>query len=233
MTAEAEGRLQGIKACVFDAYGTLFDHASPVEFVKEDLGEKADQLVQLWRRKQLEYTWLRSLMGEEHHEDFWHVTGEALDYALAALDLNRPDLRAGLMQGYLTIQPFPEVPATLNRLKDSGMTLGILSNGSPSMLTAAVNNASLRPLFDHILTVEEVGVFKPHASVYQLVGTHVKVEPHEVCFLSSNGWDSQGAAAFGFRVVWINRYQQPQERLPGDIINTIQTLDALPPLLGR
>ena len=233
MSVGPDPRLKGVTACVFDAYGTLFDLASPAEFVRDQLGEKADMLIQVWRRKQLEYTWLRSVMGEQYHEDFWHVTGEALDYALAALDLDRPDLRAALMQGYLTIQPFPEVPETLRRLKSQGMPLAILSNGSPSMLTAAVNNAALRPLFDQILSVEEVGVFKPHTSVYQLVPTHMNVEPNSVCFLSSNGWDAQGAAAFGFRVVWINRYNQPRERLPGELVTTIETLDALPPLLGK
>lgn len=222
--------LQDIGACVFDAYGTLFDTASAAARCKDALGSDWAVLSDTWRRKQLEYSWLRSLMGR--HTDFWHVTGDSLDYALASVKRNDPALRAMLMQQYLSLDPYPEVPDMLRRLKDKGMKVAILSNGSPTMLTAAVNSAGLSAVIDAALSVEAVGVYKPHPSVYQLAVDKLAVPAPRICFLSSNGWDAAGAAAFGFRTVWVNRTSAPPENLPASPERQITSLAQLAGLLG-
>ena len=198
-------------AVVFDAYGTLFDYASAAARSTADLGDAAPRLTALWRDKQLQYTWLRSLQGR--HADFWQVTSDALDYALASLNLADPKLHARLMESYLTLDPFPEVPAVLQRLKQSGARTAILSNGSPKMLTAAVAAAHLEPYLDAVLSVEEVGVFKPHPKVYQLAATRLALEPREIWFVSANAWDAWSASSFGLRTAWCNRYHQHPEHL--------------------
>ena len=156
-------RLADIRACVFDAYGTLFDFASAARACRDALGDQADALTALWRDKQLQYTWLRAAQGR--HADFWQVTGDALDFVLETMDLDRPDLRERLMNCYLTLAPFPEVHDVLQQLKRAGMRTAILSNGSPRMLLAAVAGARLESLLDAVLSVEEVGVYKPHPHV--------------------------------------------------------------------
>jgi len=219
-----------IDACVFDAYGTLFDYASASARCKDALGADWQGFSDLWRRKQLEYTWLRSLMGR--HTDFWHVTGEALDYTLEAFKRHDPALRALLMQQFLNLDAYPEVPEMLRTLKAKKVRTAILSNGSPTMLTAAVHSAGLTPLLDASLSVESVAIFKPHPSVYQLVVDRLGVTANRVCFLSSNGWDAAGAAAFGFRAVWVNRAGAPREKLPAQPEREIRSLAELPALLG-
>lgn len=204
--------LKDIRVCVFDAYGTLFDPASVARSAQDALGERWQALAGLWRDKQLQYTWLRGLAG--HHADFWQVTGDALDFSLAQLDIDDNALRERLMNAYLAIEAYPEVPNTLAALAARGMRRAILSNGSPAMLDAAVANAGIGDRLDAVLSVEAVGVFKPHPSVYALATTHFGVAPHEVCFLSSNGWDAYSAKAFGFRVLWCNRFGQAPERIP-------------------
>ena len=156
-------KLPGIEACVFDAYGTLFDVNSAALATQDSLGEKWQPLAELWRAKQLQYTWLRSLAGR--HADFWQVTGDALDFALASFELEDPELRARLMELYLALSVYPDVPDTLKRLKLAGMKLAILSNGSPAMLASAAANAGIAELFDAVLSVEEVKVYKPHPAV--------------------------------------------------------------------
>ena len=222
--------LDGIRACVFDAYGTLFDFSSPMQARREKIGADADKLNTLWRQKQLEYSWLRSLMGR--HTDFWQITGEALDYAMAACDLTDPALRAELMQLYLTIEPYPESIETLRQLRAGKMQTAVLSNGSPTMLTAAVNHAEMTPLLNSVISVEEAGVYKPHPSVYQLVVDKFEVQPAEVLFLSANAWDVAGAAAFGFQVAWCNRTGLPPEKLPGEPVATVGSLAEVPGLVG-
>jgi 2-haloacid dehalogenase len=222
--------LDGIRACVFDAYGTLFDVASAAARCRDVLGDRIGPLAALWRDKQLTYSWLRGLQGR--HADFWQVTGEALDYALEVLGIADGALRERLMTLYLTLEAFPEVPATLTRLKAAGMTTAILSNGSPAMLEAAVAGAKLGGLLDHVLSVEAVGVFKPHPKVYQLALDRLALPAHAIAFQSSNGWDAHAAAAFGMRVVWCNRYGQPRERLPGQPDRELRDLAALPALVG-
>ena len=223
--------IHGAQACVFDAYGTLFDVHAAVGAVKGEIGPEADRLSQIWRQKQLEYTWLRSLMHA--HEDFWRLTADGLDYAMEAVGLiDRADLRAKLLDLYLKLDCYPEVPATLDRLKASGLSTAILSNGAPPMLESAVKNAALAERLDAVLSVEEIGVFKPDPRVYQLACDRLGVAAEAVCFLSSNAWDVAGAAHFGFQVVWINRFGQPRERLPGAPKAVIESLDELPALLG-
>ncbi|MBI5109906.1 MAG: haloacid dehalogenase type II [Rhodocyclales bacterium] len=222
--------LRDIEACVFDAYGTLFDFNTAAAGARDELGDDWQRLSDLWRLKQLQYTWLRGLAG--HHAEFWQVTGDALDFALAQLGIERPGLRERLMQLYLRLGCFPEVPAMLNVLKQRGIKLAILSNGSPAMLSAVVSNAGLEGVFDAVLSVEEVGVFKPHPAVYGLAAQRLGLVPQGICFLSSNGWDACSAKAFGFRVFWCNRYGQPPERIPSTPDGEISDLAALPGLLA-
>jgi 2-haloacid dehalogenase len=219
-------KLPGIQACVFDAYGTLFDVNSAARTAQDALGEKWQPLAELWRTKQLQYTWLRGLAG--HHADFWQVTGDALDFALSTLRLEDAVLRARLMNLYTVLSAYPEVPDTLQRLKAAGMKLAVLSNGTPAMLTAAATNAGIADLFDAVLSVEEVKVYKPHPSVYELACKRLDVDRSRICFLSSNGWDAYSAKAFGFRVLWCNRFGQAPERIPETPDAQIATLVELP-----
>jgi 2-haloacid dehalogenase len=205
-------KLAGIRACVFDAYGTLFDVNSAARAVQSTLGERWQPLAELWRSRQLQYTWLRSLGGR--HVDFWQVTGEALDFAMAALKIEDGALRERLMGLYLQLTPYPEVGASLQQLKALGMKLAILSNGSPHMLAAAAESAGIAELLDAVLSVEEVGVYKPHPKVYQLACDRLGLQAGEICFISSNGWDAYSAKAFGMRVLWCNRFGQAEERIP-------------------
>jgi 2-haloacid dehalogenase len=222
--------LTGIKACVFDAYGTLFDFASAARNCRDLIGDQTDKLTALWRDKQLQYTWLRAVQGR--HADFWQVTGDALDYSLETLALDNPALRERLMLLYLTLEPFPEVPAVLKQLKDAGMRTAILSNGSPEMLAPLVTAAKLNPVLDAVLSVEDAGVYKPHAKVYQLAVDRLGVPASAIAFQSSNAWDAYAAKAFGMQVVWCNRYGQRPERLPGTPDREIKTLSELPALVG-
>lgn len=217
------------RACVFDAYGTLFDVHSAIRRGGEELGEKANAVSELWRQKQLEYTWLRSLMGA--YADFWQVTADSLDFALSASNANTAALHRKLMELYLSLDPYPEVKETLSKLKQADLRTAILSNGSPRMLDAAVKSAGLEGLIDEVLSVEDVGIYKPDSRVYQLAVDRLSIPKEKICFLSSNGWDARGAAHFGFTVAWINRFMREPERIPGDLGATIQTLDELPPLL--
>jgi len=225
----SQSPLQDIKACVFDAYGTLFDVHSAIGRYRSRLGEIADQVSSVWRIKQLEYTWLRSLMGA--HADFWQVTGDALDYAFDSFEICDRQLRNDLLEAYMRLDCYPEVPEMLNRLKRGGMQTAILSNGSPGMLESAVAGSGLIHLIDNILSVEEVGIFKPDPRVYQLALDRLGLSKKEITFQSSNAWDIAGAAAFGLSTVWVNRFGQKQERLPSGPKVEIKTLADLPPLI--
>jgi 2-haloacid dehalogenase len=222
--------LASVRACVFDAYGTLFDFAAAARGCRDVLGESIDKLTALWRDKQLQYTWLRALQGR--HADFWQVTGDALDFALETLTIEKPGLRDRLMNLYLTLDAFPEVPDVLKRLKTAGVRTAILSNGSPMMLDAAVKEAGLGSLLDAVLSVEEVGVYKPHPKVYQLAVDRLGVPAGAIAYESSNAWDAYAASAFGMQVVWCNRYGQRPERLPGKPDRMVTSLAELPSLLG-
>ena len=216
------------RAFVFDAYGTLFDVHSIVEAARA-ITSDPQTLSVLWRQKQLEYTWLRSLM--ERYEDFWVVTGQALRYALRRLGITATEAQVEtLMEAYLTLRPFPEVPAALRAL--AGTPLAILSNGSPRMLEAAVGSSGLGGVFDHVLSVDAVGVYKPSPRVYELAPSALGVAPGEIVFVSSNGWDVAGAAAFGFRTCWCNRANAPAEELETAPDYEVDRLDAIPARLG-
>ena len=218
-----------IRACVFDAYGTIFDFASAAASCRDVLGERAGALTALWRDKQLQYTWLRSL--QHLHADLWQITGDSLDYALETLGIAEPGLRARLMDLYRTLAVFPDVAGTLARLRAAGLKTAILSNGSPAMLASAVAGNGLAPLLDAVISVEEVGVFKPDPRVYQRALDRLGVAAAEVSFQSSNAWDAYAASAFGMRVVWCNRYAQKPERLPGRPDHVVRTLAELPGLV--
>jgi len=223
--------LTGIRACVFDAYGTLFDFASAAAGCADVLGDQAAPLTALWRDKQLQYSWLRGLQGR--YVPFWQVTGEALDYAMETLGLQQDDrLRARLMDLYRTLGTFPEVPAVLQTLRRAGFATAILSNGSPDMLESAVQGAGLADAFDAVISVDEVGTFKPDRRVYQQALDRLGLPAEAIAFQSSNAWDAHAAAAFGMRAVWCNRYGQRRERLPGAPEAEIGTLAELPGLLG-
>jgi 2-haloacid dehalogenase len=222
--------LARVQACVFDAYGTLFDFASAARGCADALGDGIDRLTALWRDKQLQYTWLRAVQGR--HADFWQVTGDALDFALATLGIDKPGLRGRLMDLYLRLDAFPEVPDVLRHLRNAGMRTAILSNGSPTMLDAVVKTSGLDALLDAVLSVEAVGVYKPHPKVYQLAVDRLAVPAAAIAFQSSNAWDAYAASAFGMRVVWCNRYGAQPERLPGAPDRTIRSLAELPSLVG-
>ena len=222
--------LNGIRACAFDAYGTLFDVHSAVGRHIGRLGSEAADISTLWRTKQLEYTWLRSLM--QRHADFWQVTQDALDFALDSHGIVDAELRRDLLDAYLQLECYPEVVATLQELRDDGVRLAILSNGSPMMLERAAIHAGIAPLFETMLSVEQVGVFKVDRRVYQLATDFFRVPAESICFLSSNAWDVAGAASFGLTVAWVNRFGQKPERLPGTPVAEIISLAELPKLLG-
>jgi 2-haloacid dehalogenase len=222
-----------IKACVFDAYGTRFDVAAAARGAAAEPGREAfsalwPKVANDWRLKQLQYTWLRAITGA--HTDFWQVTQEGLDWALEASGLADAELRERLLQLYWELSAYPEVPAMLKSLKDNGFDTAILSNGSPDMLNGAVDSAGIGAVLDDVLSVESVGIFKPDASVYELVTHRFNCARDEVLFVSSNGWDAAGAAGFGFTTVWVNRAGEPMDRLPWTPHHVLSDLTTIPDL---
>ncbi|MFQ5566298.1 MAG: haloacid dehalogenase type II [Paracoccaceae bacterium] len=222
-----------ITTCVFDAYGTLFDVAAAARIAAAEPGREAfaakwPEIANTWRLKQLQYTWLRATAGV--HCGFWQVTQDGLDYALEAHGMAEPDLRERLLQLYWDLQAYPEVPEMLAALKAQGRATAILSNGSPDMLMGAVNNAGIGDRLDAVLSVETVGVFKPHRSVYAMVGEHFGCARSEVLFVSSNCWDACAASGFGFRAAWANRAGEPLDRLPWKPAHVVADLATIPEL---
>ncbi|MDU8925973.1 haloacid dehalogenase type II [Alisedimentitalea sp. MJ-SS2] len=222
-----------IKACVFDAYGTLFDVAAAARQAAaepggEALSENWPQLAAHWRTKQLQYTWLRAVTGD--HTDFWSVTQDGLDWAMEAVGLSEPAIRERLLQLYWELSAYPEVPAMLAKLKEMGLATAILSNGSPDMLDGAVNSAGISMYLDDNLSVESVGIFKPADVVYELVTQRFSCTRDEVLFVSSNGWDAACAAAYGFETAWVNRAGEPVDRLPGQPKHVLSDLTTIPQL---
>jgi 2-haloacid dehalogenase len=193
----------------FDAYGTLFDVHAAVRRHAAALGPDAAAVSALWRARQLEYSWVRSLAGR--YKDFWALTEEALDFALASYRVSDPALRASLLEAYRHLDCYPEVPELVRALQQEGKRLAILSNGSPRMLATAVSAAGLDGCFDAVLSVDPLRIYKSDPRVYDLVTTHFRVYPEAVSFQSSNRWDVAGAAAYGLRAVWINRNGAPEE----------------------
>ena len=219
-------KLSGIRACVFDAYGTLFDVQAPMRKLAPDIGPHAEEISRLWRQKQLEYSWLRSLMGV--HADFWHVTGDALDYALDQYGISEPGLRDEILALYLSLDAYPEVAEALAAVKARSKLTAILSNGSPSMLDAAVRHAGLDKLFNMVLSVEDVGIYKPSRRVYRHAMQKLQIhEAAEICFVTSNTWDAHGAAQFGFQVVRVDRFGLKDDKLPGKPAALVKDLKEL------
>lgn len=196
-------------AYVFDAYGTLFDVHAAVRRHAGEIGPDGQVLSELWRAKQLEYSWTLSLMGG--YRDFWELTERALDVAFARVPSADRGLRQGLLDAYWKLDCYPEVPKVLRALKDGGARLAILSNGSPAMLESAVRNAALDEIIDEIFSVDRIRRYKPHPDVYDMVTTQWRLYPEAVSFQSSNRWDVAGAAKFGYRTIWINRTGMPDE----------------------
>jgi 2-haloacid dehalogenase len=222
---------------VFDAYGTLFDVASATRRAAEGtdhaaLADRAEALGRLWRDKQIGYSWWRAVTGR--HADFWQVTMDALDHALEATGLEgEAGLRDALAALYRQLDAYPEVPQTLSRLRAAGRRTAILSNGAPDMLGAAIDSAGIADALDAVLSVEEVGVFKPDPRVYDLVGTRLGPAAGDVLFVSANGWDAAAAAAYGFRTAWVNRAGAASERLPGTPDHVVADLSAIPDLAAQ
>ena len=223
-------KLEGIRACVFDAYGTLFDVHAPLRKLAPEIGPEAENISKLWRQKQLEYTWLRSLMGV--HADFWHVTGDALDYALEHYKVHELGLRDEIMALYLKLDAYPDVVEALQAVRSKGKRTAILSNGSPSMLDSAVRHAGVEKLFDVVLSVEDVGIYKPSRRVYR--HAMQKLQLHDapsICFVSANSWDAQAAAQFGFQAVRVDRFGLADDRIPGKPAALIADLGSLAALI--
>ena len=226
MTGWLFKKLEGVQAVVFDAYGTLFDVATPITKQAAMLGEKSADVAKLWRAKQLEYSWVRSLMGA--HADFWHVTREALDFTLDSLGIAEAGLADEMMTDMLKLEAFADVSDGLKALRGRSKRLAILSNGSPSMLDSLVRNAGLERSFDQIISVEDVGIYKPSRRVYRLAMQRMQIaDAPSVCFVSANGWDAHGAAQFGFQSVRLKRVPIAEDRLPGKLSGVIENIGQL------
>ena len=217
-----------IKACVFDAYGTLFDVNAACRELSKEVGDNWEQLASLWRLRQVEYTWLRNSMDE--YIDFWQITSDALDYAMETLGIENNELREELLNLYLKLEAYPEVNDILKKLKQRGLKTGILSNGSMKMLNSAVDNANIREYLDEILSVEDCKIYKPSSKVYDLVKIKMQIGKENVLFFSSNAWDMHAASNYGFKTIWVNRFNAKLERLPGkpiDIVNSLEKIDEI------
>jgi 2-haloacid dehalogenase len=227
---ETRRPLTDIDACVFDAYGTLFDVGAAVGRCRDALGNKVGPLVSLWRAKQTAYSWIRSVMGD--YVDFWHITGNSLDFAMSHLGLRGEVLRSRLMELWLRLDVFPDVKDALGGLKDAGLKTAILSNGSTTMLTASVRSAGIHHLLHQVISADAARNFKPHPDAYQVGVDRLKVPAERILFLASDAWDAAAAAKFGFRTVWVNRFGEPPESLPHKPEYQISSLKELPALLG-
>lgn len=222
------------QVCVFDAYGTLFDVTSAPRRAAEEPGRDAlravaPQLAEHWRLKQLQYTWLRTIMDE--YAPFWDITQDGLDWAMEKVGLaDDPELRERLLALYWELAAYREVPIMLARLKAAGKTCAILSNGSKDMLDGAVDSAGIGEFLDAVLSVEDVSIFKPSSRVYDMVGAKFGCSREEVLFVSSNGWDIAGATGYGFQTIWVNRAGDPVDRLPHRPAHVLSDLTTIPDL---
>ena len=194
--------MKNIKAIIFDAYGTLFDVNSAAEKCKDKIGDKWEPFANFWRTTQLEYTWLRSLMGR--HKDFWQITEDSLDKSMKVFNID-PSMKNELLNLYKILSPYKEVPETLKTLKEKKFKLAILSNGTPSLLNELVKSNNLDNLFDDLFSIEEVGIYKPNSKVYDIPVKKYKIEKNEIAFLSANTWDVSGGGNYGYQSIWVNR----------------------------
>ncbi len=223
--------MESVKACVFDAYGTLLDVAAAARDVLAPIDSGlAAHVAADWRHKQLQYTWILSMTGQ--YEDFWSVTTASLDWALARNGIDDRDLRDRMQGLAMTLQPYPEITALFDQLETLPCRRAILSNGTPDMLAAACASARLADRLDDVFSVDSVGVYKPDPRVYALVTGTYAIAPTDVLFVSGNGWDVAGASIFGFQTVWVNRSNEPVDILPGRPDAIITDLSSLPQILG-
>jgi 2-haloacid dehalogenase len=213
------------RAFVFDAYGTLFDVHAAIARHRDAAGPEADRFSEIWRTKQLEYAWLLSAAG--HYVDFWTLTGRALDHAFARVPSVDRALRAALLDAYFKLDAFPDARAALKGLKAKGMRTAILSNGTPQMLQGAVEAAGIGGDLDAVFSVDTIRIYKPRMEVYALVTAAFELAPADIVFVSSNRWDVMGATAFGFRCVWVNRANMPEEYPEFAPVQVVRSLDAL------
>lgn len=213
------------QAYVFDAYGTLFDVHAAIARHRAQAGPDAERFSEIWRTKQIEYTWTLTLAG--HYVDFWTLTERALDYAFGRIPSVDRALRPKLLEAYLQLDAFPDATDMLRALKSRGLRLAILSNGSPKMLSAAAGASGIGELLDAVLSVDAVRIYKPRPEVYALVTGRFGIAAQDVIFVSSNRWDVMGAASFGFRPVWVNRAQMPDEYAGWPPLRTVPDLAAL------
>lgn len=216
--------MKNIKVIIFDAYGTLFDVNSAAEKCKNKIGEKWEPFANYWRTTQLEYTWLRSLMGR--HQDFWKVTEQSLDKSMKIFQIDT-SMKDELLDLYKVLSTFPEVKETLKKLKEKNYKLSILSNGTPSLLKQLVSSNNLESIFDDVLSIEEVKIYKPHPNVYNIPIKKYQIEKNQFAYLSSNTWDVSAAGNFGFNAVWVNRNKNIFDNLDYKPITEINNLSDL------
>ncbi len=216
--------MKNIKAIIFDAYGTLFDVNSAAEKCKDKIGDKWEGFANFWRTTQLEYTWLRSLM--KRHKNFWQITEDSLEKSMKSFKIDT-SMKNELLNLYKVLSPFKEVPETLKILKERNLKLAILSNGTPSLLTQLVKSNNIDNLFDDLFSIEEVGIYKPDAKVYDLPIKKYKIEKSQVAFLSANTWDVSGGGNYGYQSIWVNRNNDIFDNLDYKPINQIKNLNEL------
>ena len=217
-------KIENIKACVFDAYGTLFDVNSAAAKCKEKLGNRWEVFANTWRTTQLEYTWLRSLMKK--HKNFWEITEDSLDHTMETFKIKK-EMRNEVLDLYKKLSPYPEVTDCLKGLKDKKIKIAILSNGTPNLLKGLVENNNVQNYFDDIFSIESVGVYKPDARVYEMPIKKYDCKSENICFMSSNTWDVSGGGVFGYNAVWVNRLNKVFDKLsykPKHVINNLEEL---------
>ena len=203
-------KIENIKVCAFDAYGTCFDVNSAAKNLEKKIGNDWMGFSTTWRTVQLEYTWLRSLMKK--HADFWKVTEQSLDYAMEVHKINH-SLKDELLSLYKKLSPYPELKECLSKLREKNIKVCILSNGTPSLLDGLTTHAEVKNLFDDIISIEEAGIYKPDPRVYELVTNRYQCKPNNVCFMSSNTWDVTGGGVFGYQAVWVDRFNKVFDKM--------------------
>jgi 2-haloacid dehalogenase len=217
-------KIENIKACVFDAYGTLFDVNSAAANCKQKLGSRWESFANTWRTTQLEYTWLRSLMRK--HKNFWEITEDSLDHTMETFKIKK-EMKSELLDLYKKLNPYPEVKECLEELKNKNIKLAILSNGTPDLLKELVENNNIQNCFDDIFSIESVGIYKPDSKVYEMPITKYNCKPENICFMSSNTWDVSGGGIFGYNAIWVNRFNKIFDKLgykPKFIISNLKEL---------
>ena len=217
-------KIENIKACVFDAYGTLFDVNSAASKCKQKIGSRWESFANAWRTTQLEYTWLRSLMKK--HKNFWEITEDSLDHTMETFKIKK-EMRNELLDLYKKLSPYPEVKECLEGLKAKKIKIAILSNGTPDLLQELVESNNIKNYFDNIFSIETVGIYKPHSKVYEIPTKNYNCKPENICFMSSNTWDVSGGGIFGYNAIWVNRFNKVFDKLSYKPKLTIKNLKEL------